>query len=345
LNKSWSDEFRKIEPDFSYCTKVHDCYHPSHSSFEGFGKSFEGQTTVIENWFNDVRVGELEVEIRGCVSVGECGEAVEKSVDYIRNKEKFEISKRECFEGNELLFGEIEQSHRFLDKSDILIMKFWNKYFENAGTNSERYLALMKADVPVLAITKNFVMKFPIKRILSDQEKNTISVRDKSTGSQKYETGVKRRPATPVNRDRDRFCALALTKDRAGQITDTFGAPANSRDGSVLSGSNSVRLFNNSSIRRNYPYTEHKKEQVYNFGQTSNLKDNRMPAKVKKPSSNLLKEVNKVAVRTYEGQTKTFNPTERKNSGSQIRDKVLKIKGKSLTKLNLDSLKMSFKDN
>jgi hypothetical protein len=75
------------------------------------------------------------------------------------------------------------------------------------------------------------------------------------------------------------------------------------------------------------------------------LKDNWMPAKAKKPSSNLLKEVNKVAVRTYEGQTKTFNPTERKNSRSQIRDKGLKIKGKSLTKLNLDSLKMSFKDN
>jgi hypothetical protein len=297
---------------------------------------------VIENWFNDVRVGELEVRMRGC-GEGAGGEAVEKSDDYIRNKERFEICKREYFEGNELLFGEIEQSHRFLDKSDILIMKFWNKYFENAGTNSERHLTLMKADVPVLAITKNFLMKFPIKRILSDQEKNTISVRDKSTGSQKYETGVKRRPATPANRER--FCALALTKDRAGQSSDTFGAPANSRDGSVFSGSNSVRLFNNSSIRRNYPYTEHKKEQVYNFGQASNLKDNRMPAKAKKPSSNLLKEVNKVAVRTYEGQTKTFNPTERKNSGSQIRDKVLKIKGKSLTKLNLDSLKMSFKDN
>jgi hypothetical protein len=101
LNKSWSDEFRKIDPDFSYCTKVHDCYWPSHSSFEGFGKSFEGISRVIENFFNDVRVGEMEERMRG-FGEGGGGEGVEKSVDYIRNKERFEICKRDYFEGNEL---------------------------------------------------------------------------------------------------------------------------------------------------------------------------------------------------------------------------------------------------
>ena len=108
LNKSWSDEFKKIDPDFSYCTKVHDCFYPNHSSFDGFQKSFSDQTTLIENFFNGVRVTELEEKLKNYATTKECNKAIENSVDYIRNKEKFEFCKNKYFEGNQILFGEID---------------------------------------------------------------------------------------------------------------------------------------------------------------------------------------------------------------------------------------------
>ena len=260
---------------------------------------------------------------------------VSKHFDYIqkqeicenlKQKKKMSLERDERGKNGEFdldgeeMWTEIKLSTRYLDKSDILIMKMWYKIVQNFEISSTN-----KKDVPSLQVIKNYFMQQPAKSMFFFDNKKLESF--SSIGNSMAFRGDTKTNLNIISRKPNNLNVNSIVDSlrHTSEICHT-----NSTEGSVLSTSNNAPK-NGGTNRLYYQYnTDSKQEYKQELFYMNNTNQNHSNKNQQQSATNFMSGIKKSLQRNQKKRPNSREtPTSAKKGNINTNDadkKGIKIK-------------------